>query len=92
MTICNYSSLLSRIQSQVDSICGLDLTWVLSSGGAAIKTDGTLWTWGGASGGVLGNGTSVFSRSSPGTIAGGGTRWCQVSLGFNGKILALQVQ
>jgi alpha-tubulin suppressor-like RCC1 family protein len=49
---------------------------------AAIKTDGTLWTWGaGATGyGFLGAG-SITSRSSPGTIAGGGTNWKQVSCG-----------
>ena len=46
---------------------------------AAIKTDGTLWTWGSAGGGQLGDGTTTW-RSSPGTVAGGGTTWCQVSL------------
>jgi alpha-tubulin suppressor-like RCC1 family protein len=49
---------------------------------AAIKTDGTLWTWGRNDLGRLGDGTTV-NRSSPGTIAGGGTNWCQVSSGFD---------
>ena len=47
---------------------------------AAIKTDGTLWTWGYNGQGRLGDGTTV-SRCSPGTVAGGGTTWCQVSGG-----------
>jgi len=45
---------------------------------AAVKTDGTLWTWGDGTGGGMGAGTTV-ARSSPGTVAGGGTNWIQVS-------------
>jgi alpha-tubulin suppressor-like RCC1 family protein len=48
---------------------------------AAVKTDGTLWTWGGNSSGPLGDGTTT-GRSSPGTTAGGGTNWKQVSVAF----------
>jgi alpha-tubulin suppressor-like RCC1 family protein len=44
---------------------------------AAIKTDGTLWTWGSNIAGGLGDGTTT-SRCSPGTTAGGGTNWCAV--------------
>jgi alpha-tubulin suppressor-like RCC1 family protein len=47
---------------------------------AAVKTNGTLWTWGNNGSGQLGAG-STTSRSSPGTTAGGGTDWCQVSAG-----------
>jgi alpha-tubulin suppressor-like RCC1 family protein len=43
----------------------------------ALKTDGTLWTWGCGGGGILGNSTTT-NRSSPGTTAGGGTTWCQI--------------
>jgi alpha-tubulin suppressor-like RCC1 family protein len=48
---------------------------------AAIKTDGTLWTWGDNYRGQLGDG-GAGGRSSPGTIAGGGTNWKTVSMGF----------
>jgi alpha-tubulin suppressor-like RCC1 family protein len=49
---------------------------------AAIKTDGTLWTWGDTSGGRLGNGVTVAtSISTPITTFAGGTNWKQVSCG-----------
>jgi hypothetical protein len=57
----------------------------ISAGGnsmAAVKTDGTLWTWGFNSAGQLGDDT-VTARSSPGTMAGGGTTWKNVSVGTN---------
>lgn len=51
-----------------------------SGGGSAIalKNDGTLWTWGLATYGQLGNGSSTASRSSPGTTQGGGTDWAAI--------------
>jgi alpha-tubulin suppressor-like RCC1 family protein len=58
----------------------------ISCGGyhtAAIKTDGTLWTWGRASNGELGNATIVTDRSTPVTTFAGGTNWKQVSSGFS---------
>ena len=59
-------------------------TWCQTSAGrfhiAAVKTDGTAWTWGGNGGGQLGN-LTVVARSSPGTTVGGGTTWCQISAG-----------
>ena len=58
--------------------------WKQVSGGsyhtAAIKTDGTLWTWGYNGYGQLGDGT-LSSRSSPVKTAGGGTNWKQVACG-----------
>ncbi|QPX48300.1 regulator of chromosome condensation [Synechococcus phage S-SRM01] len=48
---------------------------------AAIKTDGTLWTWGGNSFGQLGNNTTTNSPT-PITTFSGGTNWKQVSCGF----------
>jgi alpha-tubulin suppressor-like RCC1 family protein len=49
---------------------------------AAIKTDGTLWTWGLNSSGQLGDNT-VISRSTPVTTFAGGTNWKQVACGSN---------
>jgi len=49
---------------------------------AAVKTDGTLWTWGDDNYGQLGNGSTTESRSSPGTTSDGGTNWSQVSAGY----------
>jgi alpha-tubulin suppressor-like RCC1 family protein len=56
--------------------CGRDYT-------AAIKTDGTLWTWGYNQNGVLGNGYAgnTFSRTTPVTTFAGGTNWKQISCG-----------
>ena len=47
---------------------------------AAIKTDGTLWTWGAGSYGRLGNNNTV-NVSTPVTTFAGGTNWKQVSSG-----------
>jgi alpha-tubulin suppressor-like RCC1 family protein len=59
--------------------------WKQVSGGdshtAAIKTDGTLWTWGYGSNGILGN-ASTTDRSTPVTTFSGGTNWKQVSAGY----------
>lgn len=52
---------------------------------AAVKTDGTLWTWGGGqtlfNQGMLGNGTFNTSYLSPVQI-GSGTSWKQISCGY----------
>ena len=61
-------------------------TWKqVSSGGyaiAAIKTDGTLWTWGNNTQGQLGDNTTTF-RSTPVTTFAGGTTWKSLSCGQN---------
>jgi alpha-tubulin suppressor-like RCC1 family protein len=48
---------------------------------AAVKTNGTLWGWGGGSGGKLGDGAAI-DRSSPVQI-GALTTWAIVSMGDN---------
>ena len=61
-------------------------TWKqISDGGegshlAAIKTDGSLWTWGLGTSGQLGNNTTT-SRSTPVTTFIGGTNWKSVACG-----------
>jgi alpha-tubulin suppressor-like RCC1 family protein len=59
--------------------------WKQVSGGgshtAAIKTDGTLWTWGGANFGQLGNNATTVT-STPVTTFAGGTNWKQVDCGY----------
>jgi alpha-tubulin suppressor-like RCC1 family protein len=61
------------------------INWKQVSGGtfhtAAIKTDGTLWTWGANNYGVLGNGVTIGSISTPITTFAGGTNWKEVSCG-----------
>ena len=62
---------------------------MIDSSAAAIKTDGTLWTWGDSGDGSLGlNETGRWpgrqnSRSSPTEIHGGGTTWKQVDGGYS---------
>lgn len=49
----------------------------------AVRTNGTLWTWGCNFFGEIGDGTTgpSNSRSSPVSVIGGFTDWCQVSAG-----------
>jgi alpha-tubulin suppressor-like RCC1 family protein len=56
--------------------CGYSFT-------AAIKTDGTLWTWGSNSFGQLGNNNPGSDAYTPITTFAGGTNWKQVSCGYN---------
>ena len=61
-----------------------DINWKQVSCGnqyaAAIKTDGTLWTWGLNTSGQLGDNTTI-SRSSPVQVVGFATNWKSVSCG-----------
>lgn len=68
------------------AVSGSNYTWKQCSVGggnfaASIRVDGTLWTWGYNANGQLGNNSANnTTRSSPGTINGGGT-WKKVSCG-----------
>jgi alpha-tubulin suppressor-like RCC1 family protein len=59
--------------------------WKQVAGGefftAAIKNDGTLWSWGHNGWGQLGNNTDITHRSSPIQTVSGGTNWKQVACG-----------
>ena len=62
----------------------LGINWKIVSVGrnhmSAIKTDGTLWSWGDNSYGQLGT-NNTTSRSSPVQIAGAGTAWKLIAAG-----------
>ena len=71
--------------SPVQTVAGGTNWKQVSTGGyhtAAIKTDGTIWTWGNNSYGHLGDNTVVMKSSPVQTIAGG-TNWKQVSAGVS---------
>lgn len=72
-------------RSSPGTVAGGGTTWCAVSAGydytAAVKTDGSLWTWGRNSLYQLGDGTAT-NRCSPGTINGGGSTWCEVSAGY----------
>jgi alpha-tubulin suppressor-like RCC1 family protein len=54
---------------------------VTNKSSVAVRTNGTLWAWGSNSSGRLGDGTTT-SRSSPVSVVGGFTDWCQVVAGY----------
>jgi alpha-tubulin suppressor-like RCC1 family protein len=56
---------------------------------AAIKTDGTLWTWGQNNYGQLGD-NSVIQRNSPVQTVSGGTVWSVVSAGNTGMTASIK--
>ena len=66
------------------SVVGGFCDWCQISAGnshtAAVRTGGSAWTWGCNSYGRLGDNT-ITSRSSPVSVVGGFTDWCQISAG-----------
>jgi alpha-tubulin suppressor-like RCC1 family protein len=66
------------------SVVGGFTDWCqVSAGGShnlGLRSNGTIWAWGDNSEGQLGNGTAT-ARSSPVSVVGGFTDWCQVSVG-----------
>ena len=67
-------------------IAGGFTDWVQISGGSehalGVRANGTLWAWGEASFGKLGNGDDVTNRSSPVSVVGGFEDWVQASAGL----------
>jgi alpha-tubulin suppressor-like RCC1 family protein len=65
-------------------VCGGFTDWCQVSAGLChsmgVRLDGTVWAWGANGYGQLGNGTTTPS-SSPVSVVGGFTDWCQVSAG-----------
>ena len=78
------SSIVHR-SSPIQTVAG-GTNWKQVSGGqthtAAIKTDGTLWSWGRGHLGQLGN-NATTNRSSPVQTVSGGTNWKQMASGFS---------
>lgn len=78
------NSVISR-SSPVQTFSG-GTNWKQVSSGrchtAAVKTDGTLWLWGGAGGGQLGTNEAI-PRSSPVQTVSGGTNWKSVDVSDN---------
>ena len=68
------------------SVVGDFMDWCQVSTGLgfmlAVRQNGTAWAWGGNASGQLGDNTTV-SKSSPVSVVGGFTDWCQVSAGTN---------
>jgi alpha-tubulin suppressor-like RCC1 family protein len=71
------------------SVVGGFTNWCRVSAGsthsAGLRSNGTLWAWGGAGVGQLGDNTTV-NKSSPVSVVGGFTDWCQVSVGASFKL------
>jgi len=82
------SGIISSVITPVTTFAG-GTNWKQVSSGvynaAAVKTDGTLWTWGYNTFGQLGDNTTT-QRNTPVTTFSGGTNWKQVGGGFYHKI------
>jgi len=84
--------------SPVQIGAGTNWKFVASAGGssaynnatAAVKTDGTLWTWGSNANGLLASNATVFSyRSSPVQV-GALTNWGQISATTSGSFFSVK--
>ena len=83
---CNASGILGDnttvSRSSPVSIVGGFTDWCQVSAGTlhslGLRTSGSIWSWGQAALGRLGDNTAV-SKSSPVSVVGGITNWCQIS-------------
>jgi alpha-tubulin suppressor-like RCC1 family protein len=61
--------------------------WCQLSGGTnhslGVRTNGTAWGWGVKDSGEIGDNQTAVNRSSPVSVVGGFTDWCQVAAGIN---------
>ena len=75
------------------SVAGGFSDWCQISAGfsitAAVRTGGSAWAWGSNCYGRLGDNTTT-SRSSPVSVVGGFSDWCQISAGGNGHTAAVR--
>ena len=78
-------------KSSPAQVSGAATTWRVVSSGftamAAIKTDGTLWTWGCNGKGLLGTNTTT-SASTPVQTISGGSNWRRVNITLGGAFAA----
>jgi alpha-tubulin suppressor-like RCC1 family protein len=54
-----------------------------------VRCNGTAWAWGSSVGGILGDNT-LIAKSSPASVVGGFTDWCQVSAGERSSLAVRQ--
>lgn len=86
-------ALISRSSPTQTASAGTNWVSVTAGGSvrAAIKNDGTLWTWGSNLYGMLGSGgAGTANRSSPNQTASGGTNWKSVSFSCSRHITAIK--
>jgi alpha-tubulin suppressor-like RCC1 family protein len=77
----SFSDRITPIQTSAGGTNWKQVDGVIANLGA-IKTDGTLWTWGGNSNGELGDNTRT-DRIGPVTTFAGGNNWKQIACGYN---------
>lgn len=82
----NVAGVLINVSSPIQTVSGGTNWREVSADGqrntSAVKSDGTLWSWGRNINGVLGDNTTI-SKSTPIQTISGGTNWRMVEIGYN---------